>query len=733
LFVLLAAGCLAVSLVVFRTEGRQAWKGFQRDYKRMFREMVERSLRDATEQGDEEALRKWSRLLEKARDGAGPRIEQVFLPDAGVRDLCQTCHLALEEPLFRDAANPLRVHPPEILADHKPNRYGCTLCHHGQGVGLTPEKAHGYEENWPLPRVPSKFVQGLCLGCHETSYRLRGAEKAERGRVLFLEHGCYGCHEARMTKDLPRMSTPFEGIGEKVFRPAWLYQWIKDPASIRPRTRMPTFRLKDEEVLHIVAYLNGERTLPRRLASYPSDRASSGSGKDLFTEKGCAGCHSDVRNEACLTDRVPNLSDAGLKLSGPWVASWLEGPAEMNPQTAMPRLMLTEEERRDLAGYLEALRPKEIEELLGQAPAGLPQGGDPGEGRRLVQIMGCYGCHVVRDMEKLPLPGVGVGDVAGKRLDELPFGSSDVPRTKWDWLYHKIRKPDVYTAEDMPLKMPGHRLDEHEIESLTVYYLHNADYAISESYLRKSRPEESTLEKGDWMLGHYNCGGCHQLEEEVKPRIDRYTGLKSMVPPRLIAEAERVQPQWLFQYLSKPVELRPWLKIRMPEFGWNYQDRETLITYFRLVLDPEVRETVRVPYVALPVRDDYEPEVLEMGEYRVKTDKCMQCHPVSFDGALPEGVKLEDLSINLMLTRGRLRYDWIKNFLRNPDRYAGRGTKMPYVYYTPDGAARMPDPEMWIEYAALFLMFMDKVPEMPEERAIEEVRPGADVDWTSYE
>jgi hypothetical protein len=40
---------------------------------------------------------------------------------------------------------------------------------------------------------------------------------------------------------------------------------------------------------------------------------------------------------------------------------------------------------------------------------------------------------------------------------------------------------------------------------------------------------------------------------------------------------------------------------------------------------------------------------------------------------------------------------------------------------------------MWIQYASLYLMFMDKVPEMPEEKAIEEVRPGTETDWTQYE
>ena len=449
----------------------------------MFQERVEQNIRNATAQEDEEALAKWTRLLEKAEDGRGVRIEQIFLPDAEVRDLCQTCHLAVENPLFQDAANPLRYHPPEILRDHKPSRFGCTLCHHGQGVGLSARKAHGYEENWPLPRVPSRFVQGLCLGCHETPFRLQGAEKAEQGRVLFVEHGCHGCHEARTTENLPRMSTPFAGIGTKVFKPQWMYQWIKDPAAIRPRTRMPTFRLKDEEVLHIVAYLNGQEKLPKGLATYRSEQASYTKGRDLFSEKGCVACHSDKRNEACLTDRVPNLSDAGLKLSSRWIATWLEGPADLSPETAMPRLMLTDEERRDLTRYLKGLWPKEVEELLGEAPSNLPEGGDPEEGKRLVQLMGCYGCHLVQDMERLPLPGVEVGEVARKRLDELPFGSSEVPHTKWDWLFNKTKKPDIFQTEDMPLKMPDYRLTEEETESLTVYYLHNADYDLPESYL----------------------------------------------------------------------------------------------------------------------------------------------------------------------------------------------------------------------------------------------------------
>jgi len=40
---------------------------------------------------------------------------------------------------------------------------------------------------------------------------------------------------------------------------------------------------------------------------------------------------------------------------------------------------------------------------------------------------------------------------------------------------------------------------------------------------------------------------------------------------------------------------------------------------------------------------------------------------------------------------------------------------------------------MWIEYSALYLMFMEKVPEMPKAEKVEESRGGgSSADWTSY-
>jgi hypothetical protein len=280
------------------------------------------------------------------------------------------------------------------------------------------------------------------------------------------------------------------------------------------------------------------------------------------------------------------------------------------------------------------------------------------------------------------------------------------------------------------MTMPDYQLTADEVDKLTVFYLNNRLSDLPEKYLVRESQEQALSEKGEWMLSHFNCRGCHSILPGETPRIDRFLSKKSMVPPRIVDEVEKVQPAWLFNYLNRPFAMRPWLSIRMPEFNIDYEDKILLIRYLHRLMPEEKQRRVTLPYETKIAKSDYSQETLDMGKYRFRNDKCMQCHPVSFSGDLPEGQKLEDLSINLMLAKSRLRFEWIKNFLRNPDQYAGAGTKMPFVYYTPDRVPRIPDPEVWIDRTSLFIMFMDKVPK--PKKAEEKKRQVETFDFDSY-
>ena len=110
--------------------------------------------------------------------------------------------------LFLDADSP---HPVE--------KFGCTICHSGQGSATdfnlashTPSsfhqeeewhKEHQWESNhfWDYPMLSNRFTEAGCLKCHHQVTDLvrygskNEAAKLSRGFDLVRENGCFGCHE----------------------------------------------------------------------------------------------------------------------------------------------------------------------------------------------------------------------------------------------------------------------------------------------------------------------------------------------------------------------------------------------------------------------------------------------------------------------------------------------------------------------------------------------------------
>ncbi len=57
----------------------------------------------------------------------------------------------------------------------------------------------------------------------------------------------------------------------------------------------------------------------------------------------------------------------------------------------------------------------------------------------------------------------------------------------------------------------------------------------------------------------------------------------NVLPPPLIREGERVQPNWLYQFLLKPHAIRPQVLLRMPQFNMSADDATALVNYFTAV------------------------------------------------------------------------------------------------------------------------------------------------------
>jgi cytochrome c2 len=186
------------------------------------------------------------------------------------------------------------------------------------------------------------------------------------------------------------------------------------------------------------------------------------------------------------------------------------------------------------------------------------------------------------------------------------------------------------------------------------------------------------VESGRRLTHYYNCINCHKVEElggAVKAVVDD----EAMTPPYLYPEGSKVQEPWLHSFLKNPVPIRPWLKLRMPTFGLTDDEVGTITRYFLALhkIDFEIRD-----YQA------FQPDAVTLpsGKKLFESLQCLSCH---YTGKIPEGKTPADLAPNLAMAAGRLKPDWVLEWIARPDSIQP-GTRMPNFY--PD--MQSPDPEI---------------------------------------
>ncbi len=91
--------------------------------------------------------------------------------------------------------------------------------------------------------------------------------QALAGMKLFAERTCVNCHRLAGTSADQRVGPDLTHLADRRFlaggaalnTPSNLAQWLKDPNSIKPDSRMPNFQFSDAEVAALVAYLESTK------------------------------------------------------------------------------------------------------------------------------------------------------------------------------------------------------------------------------------------------------------------------------------------------------------------------------------------------------------------------------------------------------------------------------------------------------------------------------------------
>jgi mono/diheme cytochrome c family protein len=86
------------------------------------------------------------------------------------------------------------------------------------------------------------------------------AKLAQTGERLFeKKYGCTACHAVGDVGG--KVGPSLSRVGFRL-RDAYIFNWIKNPQSIIPRTKMPNFQLRDQDALAITLYLKTLKAPP---------------------------------------------------------------------------------------------------------------------------------------------------------------------------------------------------------------------------------------------------------------------------------------------------------------------------------------------------------------------------------------------------------------------------------------------------------------------------------------
>jgi mono/diheme cytochrome c family protein len=572
-----------------------------------------------------------------AQSAVAAGLQQVWLPDLGRVDRCTTCHLGVDDPAFAKAPALFRPHPGTWLTTHPVEKYGCTVCHSGQGEATDyAHAAHQPIAGVEHPMRPLETIEANCGACHR-SLAPRDAPRLADGRRLVAESGCVACHDIPGFERVSFRGPTLDSLGYKL-RPGWLEGWLKDPKSYLANSKMGNFRLSDAEISSLRALLLSQKAQePLEATGVDWKKADTANGKALFGEVRCVSCHAVNGRGGTMG---PELSRIGDKVRREWLFSYLKDPHREQPDTAMLEYRLTDAQVRDLTEFL----LEEFTTTTGgpeQAPAPSQDAHAVAEGRAVFVRRGCYGCHALAGIHETGKIGPSLAGVADRDPEQLPYGGKAVRRTTENYIFLKLQQPDALGA---PSLMPTFSFAPAEAARITLALasLHKAD--LPASRVVKETPPTPYRARGPFgdLVTRYRCLSCH--------RIGGSGGELSTVPLDRIGS--QLQHDYLASYLMNPGAVRVSVEARMPVFHMRPEEAKTIADYAAATfLDDEIDR----------YDGQFTPAEVSRGEQLYRQLGCVGCHQLNLQG----GYVGPDLSN----TGKRLRPGWTAAWIMAPNRY----------------------------------------------------------------
>jgi mono/diheme cytochrome c family protein len=445
---------------------------------------------------------------------------------------------------------------------------------------------------------------------HEFAVKNPPRGDAKSGEQIVKSVGCQGCHvvgEGSREAVGPRRTfgQPLENIGNKTTY-EWIYNWVRDPKHYSPNTYMPNLRLSDQQVADVATFLSGlkggagdgpkatpdQQAVDQVILEYykavmPFEDAKAeiakldprqkqiALGQRVISRYGCFSCH-EIKGFENAQAIGTDLSEEGSKLVTrldfafitdiphtsklAWFRTKLHDPRifdkgrvlKPEEKLRMPNFDLGGEEVNRLLTAIMSFQ-REI-----QPPAAMPARSARADylvaGRTLVHRRNCVGCHVIEgdggDFVKL---------VADSSLGP-PLLTPEGARVQTDWLYAFLRGP-IPIRPWLNVRMPTFGLDDQNLNGVIRYFgaMSNSIGPFRSHDVVRAAGNEGT---GKALFEKLKCQQCHVLGTIPK---DQPT---ANLAPDLRMASDRLQPDWILQWLKKPLDILP--GTRMPGFWPDY-------------------------------------------------------------------------------------------------------------------------------------------------------------------
>ena len=174
------------------------------------------------------------------------------------------------------------------------------------------------------------------------------------------------------------------------------------------------------------------------------------------------------------------------------------------------------------------------------------------EGHRLVKKYNCQGCHLIENRGGQLVEQIGSPEYGPPNLH------SQGRKTNPNWLIKFFNNP-MTVRPNLQVRMPSfHQIDDREWDTIIKYFQsiddENTGYRAPHQYVESS----SKFKAGEKVHEIGACNNCHFYGTKFPTQV------ASTWAPNLALTKERLNPEWVVDWLRNPQEIMPGTKMPAP-------------------------------------------------------------------------------------------------------------------------------------------------------------------------